>query len=80
MELDTMLLALGREIAGTRIKRGLTQAELGEMANVTKRQVGKIERGEAPGQTDQVWRIANALGIDFSKLVQAAEEEARRAG
>lgn len=79
MDLNTMLQALGREVALVRKARGLTQAELAERAGVTSRQMGKIERGEA-GQIGEAWVVAQALGVDFSTLVAEAEQQARRLG
>lgn len=76
-DLDTMLLALGREIAAQRTRRALSQAELATAADITARQMGKIERGER-GQLSEVWKIAEALQMDFSRLVRDAEEEATR--
>lgn len=75
--IDAMLQALGREIAAQRVRRGLTQKALGEAAGITPRQMGKIERGER-GQLAEAWKVADALGIDFSRLVRDAEAEAAR--
>lgn len=76
-DLDLMLRALGREIAAQRTRAGLTQRELAEAAGLTPRQMGKVERGER-GQVSEAWKIANALGLDFSRLVRDAEQEAIR--
>ena len=70
--------AIGREIAAQRTRRSWTQNDLAEFSGVSKRQVGKIERGEA-GQLDEVLAIANALGISFAKLFADAEAEVKAA-
>lgn len=76
-ELDAMLQALGRLVRSWRVRRDLTRSELAALAGVSEKQVGKIERGER-GQIHEAWRIADALEVEFSELVSAAEEEARR--
>jgi transcriptional regulator with XRE-family HTH domain len=81
MDRKTFLLALGQEIAVARRRHvpRMTQGELAAKSGVNKRQVGRIERGESPGQTDQLWAMADALGVELSVLVEAAETEARKA-
>lgn len=77
-ELDDMLRALGRAIAAWRKRRDLTREELADLTGLSFKQVGKIERGER-GQLVEAFKVARALDVDFSTLVQAAEEDARRA-
>lgn len=77
-ELDDMLRALGRAIAAWRKRRDLTREELADLTGVSFKQVGKIERGER-GQLVEAFKVARALDVDFSTLVQAAEEDSRRA-
>lgn len=67
------IVALGREIAAQRVRRGLTQGALADAAGITRKQMGKIERGER-GQLAEVWRVAHALEMDLSRLVRDAEE------
>lgn len=69
-----LLRALGREIAAERTRRNLTQDQLAALTGyeVTKRQVGKIERGEA-GQVAETFTLAAALDVKVSDLVRAAE-------
>lgn len=82
-EIEHVLRLLGREIAAERVRRGWTQAELAAAASdddvsVSRKQVGKIERGER-GQLHEVWRLAMTLGMQFSRMVADAEDEARNA-
>lgn len=81
MDRQTFLLALGQEIAVARRRHDprMTQADLAATSGVSKRKVGRIERGESPGQTDDLFAMAEALGIELSRLVHAAETEARGA-
>lgn len=79
VDLDVMLRALGREIMAWRIRRHLSRQQVADLSGVSFKQVGNIERGER-GQLVEAWKLAEVLGVDFSALVQQAEEEARRAG
>jgi transcriptional regulator with XRE-family HTH domain len=69
-----LLKSLGRQIAAERKRRGLTQDDLAGLTGyaVSKRQVGKIERGTA-GQVQETFLLAAALDVKVSDLVRAAE-------
>ncbi|WP_183092933.1 helix-turn-helix domain-containing protein [Nocardioides stalactiti] len=69
---ERLLVALGHEIKAMRVKRGLSRDEVAELARITARQVGKIERGER-GQFSEVWNVAQALDVALSWLVSEAE-------
>lgn len=71
-----MQVAIGREIKAARARRGLTQPELADLAGIGRRQMGKIERGEA-GQLAQIVQIASALDVEVSVLMSNAEKLAR---
>lgn len=78
VDLDEMLRSLGRAIAAWRKRRDMSREDLAELTGLSFKQVGNIERGER-GQLAEAWKVAIALDIDFSALVGAAEEDARRA-
>jgi transcriptional regulator with XRE-family HTH domain len=69
------LRTLGLLLKSERVKRGLNRDQLAEKAGVTKRMVGKVERGETEALME-AWHMAIALGRDFSELVAEAEREA----
>jgi len=59
--------SLGELITKARIARGLTQAELGELLDMTQQQVARYERDG--WQKISLWRLAEAadtLGLDLS--------------
>lgn len=60
--------AVGPRIAEIRKRRGLTQAQLAQLANVGKGTLAKVESGHASASTNWVGAIANALGVDASKI------------
>lgn len=59
--------SLGELITKARIAKGLTQAELGELLDMTQQQVARYERDG--WQKISLWRLSEAadtLGLDFS--------------
>lgn len=62
-----------RKELGTRIKElrqimGLTQEMLGEMADLSYKFIGEVERGKANVSIDSLVRIARALDISLGDL------------
>lgn len=55
-------LALARKIRRLRERRGLTQAELAELAGTGQAAIARIESGKAVPKLDLLARIASALG------------------
>lgn len=60
---------IGEQIKRYRIKKGLTQEELGDMIGVTTQAVSKWERGGSP-DAELLPMIAGALGITISMLYE----------
>lgn len=56
-----------------RIKRDLSQQELALRANVDKNTIWKIETGQTSPTVNTLEKIANALNIDFSTLVDVSK-------
>lgn len=54
---------LGMEIRRLRLAAGLTQAELAERAGVSRRWLGRLERGHARAETGNLMRVVRALGL-----------------
>ena len=61
---------LGENIRRLRKKKGLTQEELAEAADVSSNFVGEIERGEKAASIDSLVKFAAALKIRVSELVR----------
>jgi transcriptional regulator with XRE-family HTH domain len=59
---------LGRRIRHLRNRRGITQEELGDKADVNYKYLGAIERGERNPSIDNLAKIAKALGIQLHEL------------
>ena len=66
------LITLGKAIRGVRLSKGMTRQKLAVLANVDRSNVGRIERGEINVRVRTLARIANALNISITKLLQKA--------
>ncbi|HKF83996.1 MAG TPA: helix-turn-helix domain-containing protein [Solirubrobacterales bacterium] len=56
---------LGTRIRARRVELHLTQVELAEVARVTPRLVGELERGKSTAHLEGVIRTLAALGLDI---------------
>jgi transcriptional regulator with XRE-family HTH domain len=59
---------LGRNIKLLRARRGLSQANFAEKANISIPFLSNIERGIKYPQPDMLSKIANALGVEVNEL------------
>lgn len=58
-----------------RIRRKLSQEQLSELANLNRNTIGNIERGSVSPTVVTLEKIANALGMKFSDLVNVEKIE-----
>ena len=70
MKKHPVLLALGRNIRALREKRNLTQEALSEKASLDPTYISGIERGLRNPGIKNVARLAAALGVTTTKLVE----------
>ncbi len=68
MEDNDSLLKLGFIVRYARTKRGLSQEDLAEKANLNVRTVGCLERGEVNIGIIHLLRIGKVLELDFGVL------------
>ncbi|MBS4462215.1 transcriptional regulator [Aerococcaceae bacterium zg-B36] len=61
---------LSKAIKYYRIKKGLTQEELGEIIGFTKYSIKRWESGESQPQKDNLEKIAQALEVDIYELTK----------
>ena len=59
----------GEHLRALRKARGLSQADLGERANLNDKYLGELVRGEGNPSLDVLQRLAKALDIDLATLV-----------
>ena len=61
---------LGQNISFYRKRRGLTQLQLCEMAEISRNHLSRIENADCAVSLDTVFAIADALGVEPYKLFQ----------
>jgi len=71
--LDEWSNAIAAQIRAERAAAGITQVELFSRANLPKSTYIRIETGKRAPDMTQVAKIAHALGIPVSVLIQRAE-------
>ena len=69
-----VLEELGTRLAGVRLGRNLTQAELAEQAGVSKRTVERLESGAVAAHLSGFLRVCRVLGLlgNFENLIPEA--------
>ncbi len=65
---------LGQEVRRARRGLGLTQADLAEMAHVSRRWLGQLERGHLGAEAGKILRVVRAL--DLAVALQPAPPQA----
>ncbi|GMV50922.1 MAG: hypothetical protein AMXMBFR67_24650 [Nitrospira sp.] len=60
----------GKTVRKLRKERGMSQEELGARANLHRTYIGDVERGTRNVSIDNMAKLADALGVSFSFLVQ----------
>jgi len=53
----------GMEVRRLRESSGLSQAQLAELSGVSRRWVGRLERGHVGAELDNIMRLTRALGL-----------------
>ena len=71
--------AFGRAVRFARMRKDCEQRDLAEKAGLNRSYLGAVERGVNSPTLDVVARIAKALDMTPSVLVQAAEREMAQA-
>ena len=65
---------VGIVISTLRVQIGLTQEQLSGLAGIARSHLAALESGEKIPRADTLWRIAEALSIRPSRLIQMAEK------
>jgi transcriptional regulator with XRE-family HTH domain len=64
-----LLIKFGKRVRDVRTRQGLSQEKLGEKAKVHRTYIGMIERAEKNITLTNMEKIARALGLRVSDLV-----------
>ena len=70
--------AVGRVIRRIRRRRGLSQEVVSGLAGIARTHLTMIENGSKQANLETVWKIALALDLRPSQLVEKIEERARK--
>jgi transcriptional regulator with XRE-family HTH domain len=62
---------VGANLRRLRVKRGLSLERLSRSSGVSRAMLSQVELGQSTPTINVVWKIATALGVPFSALVQA---------
>jgi len=73
--MDGINLSLGRRLFALRNAKGFSQDKLAEMAGMSVKHLGKIERGVANASIKCLSDIANALDISVSDMLEVEHEQ-----
>ena len=68
IKIDEIDKKVGLNIRLGRVKRGISQEILADMAGIARSTMGIIERGEQSPSLQTVAKVANALQLDIYKL------------
>ena len=63
-----LIQKFGNNLRRLREQKNLSQEELCYLANLSKNQIGNIERGEVNATISTVFALAKALHLDISEL------------
>jgi transcriptional regulator with XRE-family HTH domain len=67
-------LALGQALRSYRARQDISQEELANLSGLHRTYVGGIERGERNPSFTNILKLAQALGVSASKLLEQAEQ------
>ncbi len=68
--MEAALVHIGENLRRLRVREAMTQAELAQKAGVTAATVARAERNEREPNMSTLRKLANALGVHPSKLIE----------
>lgn len=68
IKIDEIDKKVGMNIRLERVKRGISQEGLADIAGLARSTMGIVERGEQSPSLQTITKVANALNIDIYKL------------
>ena len=63
-------IRLGRRISGLRERRGLSQTQLADLAQIGRAHLSQIENGAVAARIDTLYALAEALEMTLSELLK----------
>lgn len=68
--------AIGDQVRAVRTRRKLTQEQLGELVDLDRKTINRVEQGTHATLIDHLLLIADALGVPLADLVREEEPAA----
>jgi transcriptional regulator with XRE-family HTH domain len=72
--LENLAPAVGSNLRRLRVKRGLSMERLSLASGVSRGMLGQIELGKSVPTINVLWKIARALNVPFSALIQTPSD------
>ncbi|MER5646136.1 helix-turn-helix transcriptional regulator [Streptosporangium sp. NPDC002524] len=76
--LTELRIQFGRRLREVREQHGLTQERLGELADVDRKTINRIENGMYSPLLDQIFKISDALEVPARELFPGADVHRER--
>jgi transcriptional regulator with XRE-family HTH domain len=70
-----LAITIGEKIRNLRLQRGISQEQLGEMADLHRTYIGQMERGEANITLQALEKVTGALGLTVTQLFRFVNPE-----
>ena len=70
MREDVVLNQFGRKVQAVRNEQNLSQEKLAELSELDRTYISSVERGQRNISILNIFKIANALGIEASHLLE----------
>lgn len=68
-----MIKVFGRNIKNLRVKMGLTQEQVSEMAGINPKYLGEIERGLKNPTALVIYKLTRSLGVPFCEIISIGD-------
>jgi transcriptional regulator with XRE-family HTH domain len=68
---DTILARFGSRVRKIRVSQGLSQEQLADRAGLHRTYIGMVERAEKNLSLNNIEKIAKALGVSVSELMES---------
>lgn len=68
-KVEGLLSYLSERIRGFRAARGMTRKDLASHSAISERYLAQLESGKANPSVEVLWRVADAMDVDFSNLL-----------
>jgi transcriptional regulator with XRE-family HTH domain len=78
--LNDVRARFGAALREIRTRQQLTQEQLAERSGLSYKFIGEVERGRGNPTLDTIARLADALGVNITDLLQALPQAAGHAG